>query len=162
MDSGYANTPRFIAPYRGDRYHIGSFRGTKRRYSSEKDLFNHRHAQLRNVVEHTFGVLKARFPILTRNGGIPYPYKKQVQIVMACCIIHNFIRKVDRNDELFELYEQEGTQGDVDTGDQEVRGQANLQEDDRVAGERVRASIARQLWSNLQQHATQEEEDEDD
>ncbi|XP_044328520.1 protein ALP1-like isoform X1 [Triticum aestivum] len=81
VDSGYANTPRFIAPYRGDRYHIGSFRGTKRRYSSEKDLFNHRHAQLRNVVEHTFGVLKARFPILTRNGGIPYPYKKQVQIV---------------------------------------------------------------------------------
>ena len=59
MDSGYANTPRFIAPYRGDRYHIGSFHGTNRRYSSEKDLFNHRHAQLRNVVERTFGVLKA-------------------------------------------------------------------------------------------------------
>ena len=80
---------------------------------------------------------------------------------MACCIIHNFIRKVDRNDELFELYEQEGTQRDVDTGDQQVRGQANLQEDDRVAGERVRAIIAGQLWSNLQQQATMEEEEED-
>ena len=53
---------------------------------------------------------------------------------MACCIIHNFIRKVDRDDELFQLYEQEGTEGNVDTGDQQVRGQANVQEDDRVAG----------------------------
>lgn len=123
-------------------------------------MFNHLHAQLRNVVERTFGVLKARFPILTRNGGIPYPYKKQVQIVMACCIIHNFIRKVDRDDELFQLYEQEGIEGNVDTGDQQVRGQANLQEDDRVAGERLRAGIAQQLWTNHKRRTTQEEEDD--
>lgn len=79
---------------------------------------------------------------------------------MACCIIHNFIRKVDRDDELFQLYEQEGIEGNVDTGDQQVRGQANLQEDDRVAGERLRAGIAQQLWTNHQRRTTQEEEDD--
>ena len=103
-------------------------------------MFNHLHAQLRNVVERTFGVLKARFPILTMNGGIPYPYKKQVQIVMACCIIHNFIRKVNEPDELFELYEHGETEQNTDHGDQQVHGQAR--EHDRVAGERVRAAIA--------------------
>ncbi|XP_044428737.1 uncharacterized protein [Triticum aestivum] len=135
VDSGYANTPRFIAPYRGDRYHIASFRGSNRRYTSEKDLFNHLHAQLRNVVERTFGVLKARFPILSRKGGIPYPYRTQVKIVMACCIIHNFIRKVNHPDELFEVYEHGETEQNTDHGDQQVNGQAR--EDDRVAGERL-------------------------
>ncbi|XP_044321229.1 putative nuclease HARBI1 [Triticum aestivum] len=128
VDSGYANAPKFIAPYHGDRYHIGSFRGSNRRYNREKDMFNHLHAQLRNVVERTFGVLKARFPILSRKGGIPYPYKTQVKIVMACCIIHNFIRKVNHHDELFELYEHGEAQQHVDHGDQQVRGQAREDE----------------------------------
>jgi hypothetical protein len=158
VDSGYGNTPKFIAPYRGDRYHIGSFRGSNRRYTSEKDLFNHLHAQLRNVVERTFGVLKARFPILSRKGGIPYPYETQVKIVMACCIIHNFIRKVNQPDELFELYEHGETEENVDHGDQQVRGQTR--EDDRVAGERVRGGIAQQLWTNHQQRRAQQEEDD--
>lgn len=158
VDSGYANTPRFIAPYRGDRYHIGSFRGSNRRYNSAKDLFNHLHAQLRNVVERTFGVLKARFPILSRKGGIPYPYKTQVKIVMACCIIHNFIRKVNQPDQLFDLYEHGETPTNVDNGDQEVRGQTR--EDDRVAGERIRGAIAQQLWTNHQQRTSQQEEDD--
>jgi hypothetical protein len=160
VDSGYGNTPKFIAPYRGDRYHIGSFRGSNRRYNSAKDLFNHLHAQLRNVVERTFGVLKARFPILSRKGGIPYPYKTQVKIVMACCIIHNFIRKVNQPDELLELYEHGETPTTVDNGDQEVRGQANLREDDRVAGERIRGGIAQQLWTDHQQRTNQHQEDD--
>ncbi|XBI05833.1 hypothetical protein VPH35_133935 [Triticum aestivum] len=158
VDSGYANTPKFIAPYRGDRYHIASFRGCNRRYTGEKDLFNHVHAQLRNVVERTFGVLKARFPILSRIGGIPYPYRTQVKIVMACCIIHNFIRKVNEPDELFELYEHGETQENVDHGDQQVRGQAR--EDDRVAGERVRAGIAQQLWTNHQRRVNRQQQDD--
>ncbi|WVZ91704.1 hypothetical protein U9M48_037838 [Paspalum notatum var. saurae] len=114
--------PQFVAPYRGDRYHFGSFRGSNRHYKGEKDLFNHRHAQLRNVVERTFGVLKARFPILKVKGGIPYPYETQVKIVMACCIIHNFIRKATQNDELFGVYENLGMQENDDQGEQQKNG----------------------------------------
>ncbi|GMP97486.1 hypothetical protein CsSME_00045720 [Camellia sinensis var. sinensis] len=36
----------------------------QRRYHGPKELFNHRHSSLRNVIERTFGVLKQRFPLL--------------------------------------------------------------------------------------------------
>jgi hypothetical protein len=71
-DSGYANTGSFLCPYRGHIYHLAQFQQTRaqNRYQSSEDLFNHRHAQLRNVVERTFGVLKMRFKILR----IMHPY----------------------------------------------------------------------------------------
>nr|CAD1823302.1 unnamed protein product [Ananas comosus var. bracteatus] len=49
VDSGYANTDRFLAPYRGVRYHLSQFDGNARArtHRSPRDLYNHRHAQLR-------------------------------------------------------------------------------------------------------------------
>ena len=77
VDGGYANTPSFIAPYRGVRYHLSEFkrRGSSQRneYANYKELFNHRHAQLRNHIERAFGVLKKQFPIL--KVGTHYPIK---------------------------------------------------------------------------------------
>jgi DDE superfamily endonuclease len=92
-DSGYANTRNFITPYRNHLYHLSAFRIRSRanRYLSPEDLFNHRHAQLRNIVEKTFGVMKKKFKILEFMR--PYDYKRQYKIVIACCILHNFIRK---------------------------------------------------------------------
>jgi DDE superfamily endonuclease len=92
-DSGYANTRNFITPYRNHLYHLSAFRRRSRanRYLSSEDLFNHRHAQLRNIVERTFGVVKKKFKILEFMRT--YDYKRQCKIVIACCILHNFIRK---------------------------------------------------------------------
>ncbi|OAY76525.1 hypothetical protein ACMD2_03515, partial [Ananas comosus] len=53
----------------------------------------------RNVVERTFGILKKRFKIL--NVATPFSYKVQCLIAMACCIIHNFIRRHQANDNIF-------------------------------------------------------------
>ena len=39
VDGGYANTPSFIAPYRGVRYHLSEFR-RHRSYANYKELFN--------------------------------------------------------------------------------------------------------------------------
>jgi hypothetical protein len=61
VDGGYANTTSFIAPYRGVRYHLSEFRRQGNRYANYKELFNHRHAQLRNHIERAFGVLKNGF-----------------------------------------------------------------------------------------------------
>jgi hypothetical protein len=36
-----------------------------------KELFNLRHAQLRNVVEHIFGIVKRRWSIFTRAQEYP-------------------------------------------------------------------------------------------
>ena len=71
------------------RYHLSEFQGGNLP-TNPKELFNHRHSSLRNVIERTFGVLKARFPILTTAP--PYPIETQVKIVLACCILHNHIR----------------------------------------------------------------------
>lgn len=62
VDGGYANTPSFLAPYRGVRYHLKEFGHGHRRPNNYKELFNNRHAVLRNHIERAIGVLKKRFP----------------------------------------------------------------------------------------------------
>jgi hypothetical protein len=68
VDGGYAKTPEFLAPYRGVWYHLSEFRRRRSSRSSEyadhKEIFNNRHAILRNHIERAIGVLKKRFQIL--------------------------------------------------------------------------------------------------
>ena len=79
-----------MAPYRNARYWLPDFRNGVRPRTKE-ETFNYAHARLRNVIERSFGVLKARFPILKRMA--PYPFQVQRNIVIACVAIHNYIRK---------------------------------------------------------------------
>ena len=101
------NISGFLAPYWGEKYHLNDFRGhgrIRRKY----ELFNFRHSSLRNVIERAFGVLKARFSILK---SIPsYSLRRQKLIPIACCTLHNFIRREDRVDRLFTLYGRERLQ----------------------------------------------------
>ena len=92
VDSAYKNSPGFLAPYRGQRYHLRDFRGSGRGSRSMKELFNHRHSSVRNIIERTFGVLKKRFPIL-KGPMQNYMLARQTSIVIACCVVHNFIRE---------------------------------------------------------------------
>jgi hypothetical protein len=57
---------------------------------NEKELFNHRHSSLRVSVERAFGSLKGRFKILDDATSF-FPFSTQVEIVVACCIIHNWV-----------------------------------------------------------------------
>ncbi|KAL5730803.1 hypothetical protein ACHQM5_003594 [Ranunculus cassubicifolius] len=101
VDAGYPNRTGFLAPYRGVRYHLQDYRHN--RAQTRKELFNHRHSSLRNVIERCFGVLKARFPILKLMPSYPYP--TQVYIVVACMTIHNFVRQEIAIDWLMRRYE---------------------------------------------------------
>lgn len=96
-DAAYSNARGFLAPYRNTRYWLADFR--RRRALSKEERFNHAHAQLRNVIERAYGVLKARFPILKQMA--PFPFTKQRNVVIACFAIHNFIRKCNIQDQLF-------------------------------------------------------------
>ncbi|XP_039780756.1 protein ALP1-like [Panicum virgatum] len=88
VDAGYACRPGFLPPYRATRYHLKEFGG--RNYpTNKKELFNLRHSSLRVTVERAFGALKNRFRILDNKPF--HPYKTQVKLVLACCIIHNWI-----------------------------------------------------------------------
>jgi hypothetical protein len=55
----------------------------------EKELFNLRRSSLRVSIERAFGSLKGRFKIV--DDATPFfCYPTQVDIVVACCIIHNW------------------------------------------------------------------------
>ena len=90
VDGGYGNTPSFLAPYLGVRYHLGEFRRRRNShtgYADHKELFNHRHALARNLVERAIGVLKKRFQILKVANH--YPIESQMKIHAACVAFHN-------------------------------------------------------------------------
>ncbi|OAY81027.1 hypothetical protein ACMD2_23063, partial [Ananas comosus] len=98
------------------------------------------HPRIRdNINFHPF---KKRFKILTQ--ATPFSIKVQCLIPMACCVLHNFIRRQQENDRYFvEQLELETPEGDV--GDPEPipsRG------DDSTRGESLRRSITDQLWNN--------------
>ena len=57
--------------------------------TNARELFNLRHSSLRVIVERAFGALKNRFRILDNKPF--HTYKTQVKLVLACCILHNWI-----------------------------------------------------------------------
>nr|XP_020198761.2 protein ALP1-like [Aegilops tauschii subsp. strangulata] len=65
-DVGYACRPGILPPFRKIR-----------------------HSSLRVTVERAFGALKNRFKILDQKPF--HPYSTQVKLVLACCILHNWI-----------------------------------------------------------------------
>lgn len=88
VDAGYGAKPGFLPPFHGVRYHLNEW-GTNP-VQNEKELFNLRHSSLRVTVERAFGSLKRRWKIL--DDATPFfPYPSQVDIVVACCIIQNWI-----------------------------------------------------------------------
>ncbi|XP_074337379.1 uncharacterized protein LOC141674567 [Apium graveolens] len=104
VDSGYPNLKGFLSPYRCERYHRRDFQSGGG-IRGKEELCNYMHSSVRNVIERSFGVLKARFHILK---DIPnYPLRRQMLIPHACCALHNFFRMEDRADNLFFIYGQD-------------------------------------------------------
>ena len=64
--------------------------------TNARELFNLRHAQARNIIEHIFGVLKQRFRILLLPPH--YPLDFQSRIPVALCALQNFIQITDSNE----------------------------------------------------------------
>ncbi|KAL6906159.1 hypothetical protein ACP4OV_003760 [Aristida adscensionis] len=88
VDSGYGAKPGFMPPFRGVRYHLNEWGNNPPEDSRE--LFNLRHSSLRVSVERAFGSLKRRFKIL--DDATPhFSYETQVDIVIACCILQNWV-----------------------------------------------------------------------
>ncbi|XP_020266938.1 protein ALP1-like [Asparagus officinalis] len=105
VDSGYPNRLQFLAPYRGQRYHLSEFgpANNQQRPRNSKEVFNHRHASLRNCVERIFGVFKSRFTIF-KSQPPGFPYATQIKMFVACVGLHNFLRLENTNDD-FDIYD---------------------------------------------------------
>ncbi|XP_071715764.1 uncharacterized protein [Rutidosis leptorrhynchoides] len=90
VDAGYTNAEGFLAPYRGQRYHLNEWREGYQP-TTAKEFYNMKHSQARNIIERCFGILKGRWKILKDTSY--YPIELKVKIIMACCLLHNYIRQ---------------------------------------------------------------------
>ncbi|KAI4318283.1 hypothetical protein L6164_026071 [Bauhinia variegata] len=59
VDAGYTNCEGFLAPYRGQRYHLNEWREGQIP-TTHRECFNMKHSRARNIIERCFGILKAR------------------------------------------------------------------------------------------------------
>lgn len=96
VDAGYALSHRTLTPYREVRYHLQEFGKVNERPKNKEDLYNLRHAQLRNYIERCFGVLKCRFQVLIRPLDKD-TYEDMWTVIYACFVLHNSIRITDAN-----------------------------------------------------------------
>ncbi|XP_042386600.1 uncharacterized protein LOC121978303 [Zingiber officinale] len=149
VDSGYPNMPGFLAPYRGQRYHLRDYRRQGRPRGKE-ELFNYRHSTCRNIIERCIGVLKARFQILKDMPN--YPITSQRLIPLACCAVHNFIRRHHAMDNLFIEYSSEDMlmSGVEDSfGDQET---IPIDPSQTAQMGHIRDDIASHMWNDYVEH----------
>jgi hypothetical protein len=113
VDSGYPNRKGYLAPYKGQRYHIPEFQNGSQTIGF-KELFNHAHSSLRNVIERSFGVSKMKWRILLNVPS--YSMEKQTKIIIACMALHNFIRDSNLSDVHFDTLASDETYVDGDMG----------------------------------------------
>ncbi|KAA0035972.1 retrotransposon protein [Cucumis melo var. makuwa] len=58
VDVGYPNAEDFLAPYRGQGYHLQEWCDVENASSMSKEFFNMKHSSARNVIGRAFNVLK--------------------------------------------------------------------------------------------------------
>ncbi|XP_054820765.1 protein ALP1-like [Prosopis cineraria] len=155
VDAGFMLTRGLVTPYRGVRYHLKEY--SKRNPPlNYRELFNLRHAKLRNAIERAFGVLKKRFSILSNATEPTYGIKAQNMIIYVCCILHNFLVSMDPIKDLLEEVDAVLTrENHSNDNNRAQRGDNN----EAARGELLRENIANQMWADYQEHlATLENE----
>ncbi|CAD6933191.1 unnamed protein product [Tilletia caries] len=123
----------------GVRYHLKEYDvGTKRPRNS-KELYNRRHAGVRSVIERIFGVMQARFKILTT--GCYYDVRVQADFFPALAVVHNFIRRHDPHNDVDNV---QGIGGVNDEEADEVISATQTAEAKEAT--KVRNRIAKRMW----------------
>ncbi|KAG6490946.1 hypothetical protein ZIOFF_052278 [Zingiber officinale] len=141
VDARYMLRSTFLTPYRSIRYHLKEY--SQHPPENPKELFNLRHSSLRNAIERAFGVLKNRFPILAEMSR--YDVETVSEIVLACCILHNFLVDFDLDEEIIAQVDRDLMNNEPDHG---LANGAIARGEDGRRGEILRDSIAAQMWND--------------
>ena len=96
VDSGYLMRTGFLAPYKGERYHIGEFRPSEVLHCLE-ERFNYLHSSLHSIIERTFGVWKNKRKIWRHMP--PFKIHTQNLIIVATMVLHNFVKAYEINND---------------------------------------------------------------
>jgi hypothetical protein len=153
-DAGYGQRPGLLTPYKSVRYHLREQVLAGMEPRTKEELFNLRHAMLRNVIERVFGVLKQRFRIL--NTPLEYDIDTQSKLVMVLCALHNFIRhRANGAEDSF--YHDADVERDqrFRSGSEQAFQEAESVEEDRSDGAALRDSMAEEMWVHYVQHREQ-------
>ncbi|KAI7933921.1 hypothetical protein MJO29_016635 [Puccinia striiformis f. sp. tritici] len=154
-DAGYALQKGLITPFRGVRYHLKEQATCSLKPANPKELFNLRHASLRNVVERIFGCLKSKFKILTTPSE--HNIHSQVQLVYAITMLWNFLRHHDQYEEIPDLEEREDSDEEIDEDRSPnapgKRFRRSRAEDAAQVSKQNRMS--EKMWNQYQQHCSQ-------
>ncbi|KAL8483429.1 hypothetical protein ACS0TY_026215 [Phlomoides rotata] len=95
------------------RYHLQEWGTGPTTPQNYKEFFNINHSKARNVIERTIDIFKKWWAILRCPSF--YPINIQNKIILACALIHNFIRNESPNDPLdLNLQLVSETQGEDD------------------------------------------------
>ncbi|KAL0540984.1 hypothetical protein IC582_021011 [Cucumis melo] len=106
VPKGYPNAKEFLAPHKGQRYHLQEWHGAENALTTVKEYFNMKHSSARNVIKHVFDLLKGHWTILCEKSY--YLLQVQCRTIITCCRLHNLINREMTNDEDID---------DVDEGD---------------------------------------------
>lgn len=170
-DAGFPLCDILLVPYRGVRYHLREWGAADIQYVSNicyyligvdysyrpkdyQELFNLRHAQLRNVIERIFGVAKRQFSVMAH--GAEYDFQTQTKIFIAFATLFNFNQLYEG--EVFEIPEPnvQGSNGVVGMenniapqyGVGQLRGAITPEE--KVRSEKRRDDMAKAMWVDYQ------------
>ncbi|KAK1579412.1 hypothetical protein QYE76_017645 [Lolium multiflorum] len=104
---------------RKTRYRLNEF-SLRNRPQTAKELFNLRHSRLRVTIERAFAALKNRFKVLDQKPF--HTFDTQVKLVLACCILHNWILGWGEDDFLEEVvtFDEVETGHGVEAGDNDA------------------------------------------
>jgi DDE superfamily endonuclease len=146
-DAGYASSETILTPYRGVRYHLKEQRKASQKPQNSKELFNLRHASLRNVIERIFGVLKNKYQILQ---GHKHPLQTQILLITALTALHNFVRQKEGQDadKYLDLKELE----DKEPGDNTTKEGIKDKTPSTQAMDKFRDELAEKMWKDYQQY----------
>ncbi|XP_068089492.1 putative nuclease HARBI1 [Hyperolius riggenbachi] len=62
--------------------------------NNAEEAYNRAHVRTRSVIERCFGHLKTRFRCIDNSGGaLLYKPQKVIDIIVACCVVHNICIK---------------------------------------------------------------------
>lgn len=145
-----------FAPFRGVRYHLQEWDLGDRAPRNAQELYNLRHAMLRNIIERIFGVMKLRSKVMEHMPRLKLDH--QFSLVVACAVLHNIIRDSGPEDALYEQYDREQRERErlqaINWAEHRGRmgGDVYVDEEEVMEAERARNHIAAAMFADYENH----------